>query len=322
MKRNFTLLFVFVLLNLTAQTTSDFETFSLNAESFLNGSDNNGGFSDGNIFLPNDYNAMWDSWSGWAISNTTDVTTPGFMNQFSAITGGGFDNSTNYAVGFASSPIIMNLENAAVGEVVNGLYITNATYTYLSMRDGDQFAKKFGGATGEDPDYYFLTFKAFLNGQLSADSVDFYLADFRATGTADDYIVNTWEFVDLTSLGAADSLQINVSSSDEGQFGINTPTYFCIDNVTTSDGVVSADDIFKENLFEIYPNPTSDFIFIENKEMELYEVVIFDTFGKSIYNNTFSNHNEQISLSHLSKGIYFVEIRTEDRNGTQRIIKH
>jgi len=122
MKQIFTLLFVFSLLNAFAQTTSDFESFSLDSESFLNGSNANGGFSDGNVFLPNDYNAMWDSWTGFAISNMTDVTTPGFMNQFSAISGSGFNNSINYAVGFAAGPTIMNLQNDGIGEVVNGLY--------------------------------------------------------------------------------------------------------------------------------------------------------------------------------------------------------
>ena len=321
MKQIFTLIFVFSLLNTFAQTTSDLELFSIDSESFLNGVNANGGFSDGNIFLQNDYNAMWDSWTGFSISNMTDVTTPGFTNQYSAITGGGYDNSSNYAVGFVSGPTVINLQNNAVGEIVNGFFITNSTYAFLSMRDGDQFAKKFGGATGDDPDYYFLTIKAFSNGVLSTDSIDFYLADYRFTDNTQDFLIDEWTFLDLTPLGAVDSLQFTVSSSDVGQFGINTPTYFCMDNFTTSDGIVSADDIFKEDLFEIYPNPTSDFIFIENKEAKEFEVSILNLDGKRIYNNTFSNTHEQIQLSHLANGIYFVEIRNGERSGTQRLIK-
>jgi hypothetical protein len=37
-----------------------------------------------------------------------------------------------------------------------GVYVTNTTYAYNSMRDGDMFAKKFGGPTGNDPDWYKL----------------------------------------------------------------------------------------------------------------------------------------------------------------------
>ena len=321
MKQIFTLFFVFALLYSNAQTTADFESYSLDSESFFNGSNANGSFADGNILLPNFYNAMWDSWTGFAISNMTDVTTPGFMNQYSAITGGGYNNSINFAVGFISGPTVMHLQNDAIGEVVNGFHITNSTYAFLSMRDGDQFAKKFGGATGDDPDFYFLTIKGFQNGALTADSVDFYLADFRSTDNTEDFIIDEWTFVDLTSLGAVDSLQFTVSSSDVGQFGINTPTYFCMDNFITSDGTVSADDIFEENLFDIYPNPTSDFIFIENNNTEEFEVSVFDLFGKRIYNDVFSNSHEQINLAGLANGVYLVEIRNGERRGTKRIVK-
>jgi hypothetical protein len=41
------------------------------------------------------------------------------------------------------------MENEMAGRQVEGLYITNGTYPYLSMRDGDGFAKKFGGASGD-----------------------------------------------------------------------------------------------------------------------------------------------------------------------------
>ena len=34
--------------------------------------------------------------------------------------------------------------------------LTNTTYTALSMLNGDSFSKKFGGSTGNDPDYLRL----------------------------------------------------------------------------------------------------------------------------------------------------------------------
>jgi len=143
MNKFFTITLIFTSLFLSAQTTSDFENFNLSMESFLNGSDGNGGFSSGNIFLPNSYEDTFGSWTGWAISNTTDVTTPGFTNQYSAITGTGVENSANYATSYTGGGRVnIALEGAATGERVNGFYITNATYTYLSMQEGDSFAKK------------------------------------------------------------------------------------------------------------------------------------------------------------------------------------
>jgi len=67
MKLNFTFLTIlFFATSLSAQTEVGFEEFVIPDESFLNGSDGSGGFSSGDIFLPNDFNADFNSWSGWA----------------------------------------------------------------------------------------------------------------------------------------------------------------------------------------------------------------------------------------------------------------
>ena len=216
---------------LQAQTIADFEDLEVLPDSFLNGSDLSGGFEVGSYFFPNSFDTAFSSWSGWAISNTTDTTTPGFMNQYSAITGVGVEGSPTYGVSFSFSPNIIRLEADSSGQPVPGMYITNATYAYLSMRDGDSFTKKFGGVTGDDPDYFLLTIKGNFNGEVAADSIDFYLADFRFEDNTQDYIVDEWAYVDLSILGPVDSLSFALSSTDVGDFGMNTPAYFCVDNV-------------------------------------------------------------------------------------------
>src|SRR5438874_4964536 len=64
--------------------TIDFGDLVLDPESYYNGADGAGGFVSGGAFFNNKYNAQYGVWSGWAYSNQTDVTTPGFMNQYSA----------------------------------------------------------------------------------------------------------------------------------------------------------------------------------------------------------------------------------------------
>ena len=173
MKQLFIFLLCFSTLWSVAQTTADFENFNLTVGHGLNGSDGHGGFSVENAFLPNSYNAAWMSWSGWAISSMNDTTTPGFMNDLSAITGSGYNGSTTYATSYVVGESVLKLQGAAVGGIVNGFYITNNTYTYLSMLNGDSFAKKFGGVTGNDPDYLVLTVKKYKDGVLGMDSVNF-----------------------------------------------------------------------------------------------------------------------------------------------------
>ena len=45
------------------------------------------------------------------------------------------------------------------------------------------------------------------------------------------YVISQWTTVDLSPLGNAASLQFTLASSDTGAFGINTPTYFALDNL-------------------------------------------------------------------------------------------
>jgi hypothetical protein len=210
-------------------STATFEDLPLAAESFYNGSDRAGGFTSGGLRFDNNYDVTFGSWDGFAYSNITDNTTPGWGNQYSAITGGGVGGSSTYGVGYIGfvEPPTTSLANA---RVFDGLFVTNNTYAYLSMRDGDAFAKKFGGVDGNDADWLLLTITGF-NGLTEVGAVDFYLADYRFADNAQDYLVDQWTWVDLSSLGDLTSLEFSMSSTDNGEFGMNTPAYFAVDNV-------------------------------------------------------------------------------------------
>jgi hypothetical protein len=163
-------------------------------------------------------------WSGWTVSNVVDTTTAGFTNQYAAITGGGVNGSANYAVAYFGTPRVVLPEP----NVVVGAWFTNTTYAALSMRDGDSFAKKFGGANGTDPDFLSLDIEGRDAAGALTGTVTFDLADYRGS---DDFIVDDWTWVDLSSLGPVAALTFSLRSSDTGPFGINTPAYFAMDNL-------------------------------------------------------------------------------------------
>ncbi|MCA1926413.1 MAG: DUF4465 domain-containing protein [Thiobacillus sp.] len=165
----------------------------------------------------------------WLYSNRTDTTTPGFENQFSSYTGGGALGSANYAIAYIGNPTA----SFTGPSVVSGAFFTNTTYAALSMLTGDSFAKKFGGASGNDADWFKLTISGW-NGITQTGSVDVYLADFRFADNTLDYVVDRWIWVDLSGLGVVNSLSFSVASSDVGPFGINTPAYFAMDNLTVA----------------------------------------------------------------------------------------
>lgn len=230
MKYFTTLLVSIIFMNcLYAQTTEvTLEDLSLETESYWNGSDQSGSFESNGITFLNWYNPEYFSWSGFSYSNITDNTTPGYMNQYSAIPGSGVDGSSVYAVHYhyMLDTAIVNINSS-----VSGMYVTNATYTYFSMKDGDAYAKKFGGTDGNDPDWLLLTITGIDNDGNSTGSVEYYLADYRFENNDQDYIVDSWEWVDLSSLGEVSKLAFSLASTDNGDWGMNTPSYFAIDNL-------------------------------------------------------------------------------------------
>ncbi|MCB0844317.1 MAG: DUF4465 domain-containing protein [Bacteroidetes bacterium] len=322
MKSTFTFFVSFMLISLIqGQTNADFENFGLPVDSFLNGSDMSGGFYSGNIFLENDFDTMFNAWQGWAISSMRDTVTPGYMNDLSAIAGSGYNGSTTYAVTFANSPSILHLTNGAVGKAVKGFFITNNTYAYLSIRDGDGFAKKFGGVSGDDPDYFLLTIKKYKDGILSQDSIDFYLADFRFSDNSQDYIVKDWTYISLESLGDVDSLQFSMSSTDNGMFGMNTPAYFCIDNFVTRNVATALEKGFERKNLAVYPNPTESIFYINWEEPLAGKMIITDVLGKQIRTTQLTSGRNQINISSLTDGIYTLSVQGEKAGYYSRIIK-
>jgi len=216
-----------------------FEDLALLPESFWNGSDGAGGFTSGGAHFNNNYNAAWDSWDGFSYSNITDTTSQRIAAQYNAVTGAGQGGTANYAVayvGWASPPTV----TLSAAGIVSGLYVTNTNYAYYSMLNGDDFAKKFGGGSGSDPDWFMLTITGKDADGAATGTVDFYLADYRFADNSDDYIVNTWQYVDLTSLGMVKTLEFALSSSDVGGWGMNTPASFALDTLVCKPAVVLA----------------------------------------------------------------------------------
>jgi hypothetical protein len=207
-----------------------FEDLALPQNSFYNGSDGAGSFTSQCTFFNNNYNTEFKSWSGWSYSNKMDTTTPGFANQYSSIVGMG-SNSPTYGVAYTFKPGDAFIK-LPTGYSPKSMEITNTSYAALSMRNGDQFAKKFGGATGNDPDFFLLTIIGLDTQGKETGKVEFYLADYRFSDNAKDYIVKTWQKVNLSRLRGATKLSFSLTSSDSNpQFGLNTPAYFAIDNL-------------------------------------------------------------------------------------------
>ncbi|MFO7575695.1 MAG: DUF4465 domain-containing protein [Bacteroidales bacterium] len=208
----------------------DFEELKLDQAGYWDGSDGSGGFISGDALFPNRYDNDWQSWSGFAYTNHTDVVTSGYENMYSSITGSGAGASEKYA--------LYNYYSGMGDTVwfdmpakITGISFSNTTYAYMTMLNGNPFAKKFGGETGSDPDWFKVTITGITSEGNISESRDIMLADFRFDDDNRDYILYEWKEIDLSSLGYVKGLAFEISSSDTGQWGINTPAYVCIDDI-------------------------------------------------------------------------------------------
>jgi hypothetical protein len=187
------------------------------------------------------------------------------------------------------------------------------------MRDGDPYAKKFGGESGNDPDWFKLTIEGFNSDNQSTGKIDVLLADFTDPNNANDYILDTWKWVGLESLGRIAKLQFSVSSSDNGLWGMNTPAYFCIDNLNHETGTSAAE--LQKLQVSVYPNPFTDFAVVSGIKNNA-QVMLTDINGKLIRRYEKISGNQIIdNLGDLRTGIYFLRVSENNRSTTVKLIK-
>ena len=304
------------LIQLNAQDTATFENFLMAKDSFLNGKttapmprlfkDLSHGVEFSSTY-DTSYGGYWKS--GFAVSSMTDTTNGSFNNLYSSANGSGVDNSMTYLVGQQNAQVstLPTLGNS--GRILS-LMINNTTYVYKTMLTGNQFSRKF---TAQNKDSFVLWI--YLEN-TSNDSIRVDLANFRNSDTTKNFILDSWITVDIPM--PTSRLRFKLVSSDNGQFGMNTPSFFAIDNV-----VVDFPDNIKSTTSQnmiIYPNPSQGVIYIKyDKPIE--HIYVKDLTGKLVIHQGSDSQN-QINITSLKEGTYIIEIYAVD--GThliKRIVK-
>ena len=194
-------------------------------------------------------------WGGFTASNRTDLSQSGLDAQYTAATGCGYDGSTQYAVAYTMG--VQTEVSAADGQLhtVTGCYVTNNLWTYQDILLGGYGELPYGGTTGNDPDWFKVTATGKNASGQTMGTLDFYLADYRFANNEEDYVLDTWEWFDLSPLGDVATISFSLSSSRGSGYNMITPAYFCMDNFN---GGGAAPD-----LPPYVVNPVSDVVFNE-----------------------------------------------------------
>ncbi|MBN2434645.1 MAG: DUF4465 domain-containing protein [Spirochaetes bacterium] len=215
------------------KVTVDFEELTVPDEGYWNGSDLSGSFVSKDVEFYNDYTEDYSSWTGVVYSNCTDMVTVGYANQYSVYSDSGNNGSSVFAVLylFGEEPLV-SFED---GSYIKGFYVNNTTYVYHALKSGEDgygLVKKFGGNDGNDKDYLKLVIIGFDDEGVEIGQVEFFLADYRFDDNSKDYIIRDWTWVDLSAFTEpVKELAFELVSTDTGDYGMNTPAYFALDDL-------------------------------------------------------------------------------------------
>ena len=176
----------------------------------------------------------WDTVEGFTPACQSGEGTATYTDSYRVITGEGPTGpGTPYLVGFWSSREGDSfVERSCSVARTDGepftpehFLVTNTSYAYYTMEKGNDFTHPFS-----DGDWFKLTAHG-IHADGSESTADFLLAYFTSQKVADG-IVNRWAYFDLTPLGKVTGIYFTLSSSDTGEWGMNTPAYFALGDFT------------------------------------------------------------------------------------------
>ncbi len=230
-------------LNGMAGDVVTFEEFEVNTDGYQNDFGEDACFESGGFTFYCNYFPEWSYWSGFAISNRTETSFSSYqIDQFNSAVGHGANGSEKFVVSYPQGELIE--ADAAEGEEISGFYVTNNAWVVDAILNGDGMTP--GAFTTGD----YLALKIIGNHpDETADTLTFYLADYRSENEADHYYLNDWKWVDLSSLGKVASITFRMESSRSNDWGMTTPGYFCMDDFN---GVApAANDVVTFEEFEV-----------------------------------------------------------------------
>jgi len=89
------------------------------------------------------------------------------------------------------------------------------------------------------------------------------------------------------------------------------------------EGIEVGVETIETNPLKIYPNPTTRELIIDNGQLTITSVEIYDVMGKMQKSRKPEEQKGEwnLDISHLSKGLYFVEIQTKTGNVVRKVVK-
>ena len=154
-------------------------------------------------------------------NKTTKTANASFDNPYESACGGAKSGS-NYVV-YNPPYGVETAVTAPVARIISGFYVTNTTYAENVILNGNDYARKLD----QDGDLFTLTVTGYAADDTEKGSVTYNLAEVKEGKLC---YVKDWRWVDLTELGKVKYVKFAFSGTDTGDYGLNTPAYFAMDD--------------------------------------------------------------------------------------------
>jgi V8-like Glu-specific endopeptidase len=103
---------------------------------------------------------------------------------------------------------------------------------------------------------------------------------------------------------------------------INNEIFYVINQLIKDDINTKVEEPLKESIATIFPNPTTGFVQFDNlPKTKNVGVIITDILGNKVLSRKDLNTNEQVDLSHLPNGHYFVSFLIDNYTTVRKIVK-
>ena len=278
------------------------------SEAFKERSDFNADISNWNVSSVNDMSNMFQEAtafnadiSAWDVSNVTNMSET-------------FKNITTFN-GDLSSWDVGN-----VTDMSYMFYVATAFNQDLSAWDVSSVTDMNGMF------YYAAAFNQPIGNWDVSSVTDMYAMFYVAT--AFNQPIGDWDVSSVNDMSymfiQASAFNQNISSwcvtniaSEPSNFSTGSPLSESNKPVWGSCSTAGVDDLTQLDI-SIYPNPTSDIVYIDGNYTQL-KVVIYNILGKEVINKSITN---SIDISHLENGVYLMKLSDGFKLYTRKVIKN
>ena len=262
-----------------------------------------------------EYGAMPD----WDVSKVTDMD-----RAFDGRDVFNVDIS-NWDVSNVTNMSSMFINATSFNQPLNNWNVSNVTnmfqmFTIASVFNQDLNSWDVSSVTNMSSMFFYATsFNQSLNNWDISSVINMQEMFSYSSLSTDNYdgVLNSWSQQDVISGVILRAIGVNYCNGEDARQNL-IDTYGWIITDDGLDCATAGVDDQNQLDISIYPNPTSDIVYIDGNYTQL-KVVVYDILGKQVMNKSITN---SIDISQLEKGVYILKLSDGAKLTTQRIIKN